>query len=520
MSTGTLRISRNGLFSGLLAAVAAAVALAYLVRATGDTGGWADWLLCVLMTGIALIQFVALADARTPLAIADEEGVRLRLGPGWMSPEWVGLPWLTISQVITEQRDLPWPEGRLVIVPRHPAHVLDQLSAGARREIRWQRRLHGAALSVPLSLFTRSSSSQLSHDLKTLAAGRAEVVGLRGRERARLDAQPVRERGPEAAESKTGPGGGIGSAEHVPVLPEQRSPAPRFDPVAAIRAARSVMRADVVRDQRPRIVPHDQAPLPVSAPAAAEAAPIKEPGPEAVIDPVIGPQVAAARGRAGLSVDQLSERTRIRPHVLEAIEVDDFGPCGGDFYARGHLGTLARYLGLDAAELTRLYDDHYAAGPINARRVFEAELATGLSGGMRATASGPRWTLLIGAALSLTMIWGVARYFTEEPARITSTSIGDSAGLSANREPITSPLTTTAKVTVRAVEVPVRVRITDRSGEQLFQGRVEPGEKISVVGVGPFEIRADKAGHARVWLNDKTVGTVGQGQQVGHRRIG
>ena len=65
------------------------------------------------------------------------------------------------------------------------------------------------------------------------------------------------------------------------------------------------------------------------------------------VEPVIGPELAAARRRLGLSVDQVAERTRIRPHVIEAIEIDDFSPCGGDFYARGHLRTLARVLGVD-----------------------------------------------------------------------------------------------------------------------------------------------------------------------------
>ena len=66
-----------------------------------------------------------------------------------------------------------------------------------------------------------------------------------------------------------------------------------------------------------------------------------------VIDPVIGPQLAAARMRLGLTVDELADRTRIRPHVIEAIEVDDFAACGGDFYARGHLRTLGRVLGVE-----------------------------------------------------------------------------------------------------------------------------------------------------------------------------
>ena len=61
--------------------------------------------------------------------------------------------------------------------------------------------------------------------------------------------------------------------------------------------------------------------------------------------------------------------------MIEAIEVDDFSACGGDFYARGHLRTLARVLGLDVAPLLEIYDERYADAPIDPRRVFEAELA-------------------------------------------------------------------------------------------------------------------------------------------------
>src|SRR3546814_13662673 len=77
---------------------------------------------------------------------------------------------------------------------------------------------------------------------------------------------------------------------------------------------------------------------------------------EPATEPVIGPDIAAARTRIGLSIDALADRTRIRPHVLESIEVDDFHACGGDFYARGHLRTLARVLGLDAAPLLTASD--------------------------------------------------------------------------------------------------------------------------------------------------------------------
>ena len=86
-------------------------------------------------------------------------------------------------------------------------------------------------------------------------------------------------------------------------------------------------------------------------PMLIDPAPIDDVAVEPAADPVVGSELAAARTRLGLTVDQLAERTRIRPHVIESIEVDDFAPCGGDFYARGHLRTLARVLGVDAAPL-------------------------------------------------------------------------------------------------------------------------------------------------------------------------
>jgi hypothetical protein len=237
--------------------------------------------------------------------------------------------------------------------------------------------------------------------------------------------------------------------------------------------------------------------------------------------PVIGPEIRAARERAGLDVDALSERTRIRPHVLEAIEVDDFGPCGGDFYARGHLRTLARYLGLDGDALVAAYDEHYAHAPINARRVFEAELGT-VRGGLRATTGGPRWSLVAAAVLVLLMAWGVARFFTEPPAEIAAPSpdVAASAGLAANREPITSPLTTTSRLTVLSLGGQSKVTIRDRTGAVLWTGTLHRGQRHDVAGVKPFRVRTDHGSATRVRLDDTWLGPVAADGGPARRTIG
>ena len=185
-------------------------------------------------------------------------------------------------------------------------------------------------------------------------------------------------------------------------------------------------------------------------------------------DPVIGPELAAARTRLGLTVDQLADRTRIRPHVIEAVEVDDFSPCGGDFYARGHLRTLARVLGIDAAPLVASYDERYADAPVTPRRVFEAELGQG--GALRGTRGGPNWSVLVAAVMALVLAWSVARLVTDSPVEV--------------RDPLPS-LTTTSGTTATGAKVPVvltaagggaEVVVRNGANELVYKGTLAFGQ--------------------------------------------
>ena len=56
----------------------------------------------------------------------------------------------------------------------------------------------------------------------------------------------------------------------------------------------------------------------------------------------IGDALAQARREAGLTLAQVSQRTCIRETIIRGIERDDFSACGGDFYTRGHIRSVAR----------------------------------------------------------------------------------------------------------------------------------------------------------------------------------
>ena len=70
----------------------------------------------------------------------------------------------------------------------------------------------------------------------------------------------------------------------------------------------------------------------------------------------IGEVLADARCRLGLSVSEVSRRTRIRATIIWGIEQDDYSACGGDFYVRGHIRAIAAAVGLDPVPLIRQLD--------------------------------------------------------------------------------------------------------------------------------------------------------------------
>jgi hypothetical protein len=450
-------VRRNSGLAALIGAAASAIAIAYLWRAS-QSGALVDWLLCAVMAVVGTTYLVTLVDSRTPLLVADELGVRIRLGS-----QWRGLPWEALGQVqVTPRRGLLH-DGRLLFAPRSPDRAMTGLDARGRWHARLNAKAYGAPLAVPLGLSTRLTSTGTVHeDLVDLAAGRAEVV--QATPQARI---PVRDGAQEAPAERPGSPrrtlfGTVGTIvsraakrsesdrgeASRPALP----PEPALSgPALPLRPTRPASRAEVTRDvpatfgnaalhldpaedesgdglrersalRRPGSVdlvfepPEHSTVRPIArAGDAVEPLVIDEFVVEPAYDPVIGPELAAARTRLGLSVDDLAERTRIRPHVLEAIEVDDFAPCGGDFYARGHLRTLARVLGKDSEPLLAAFEDRYATAPLDARRVFEAELATGMTGSMRRTAGGPNWGLLAGVVLALVLAWGVVRLFAGTP---------------------------------------------------------------------------------------------------------
>jgi cytoskeletal protein RodZ len=74
----------------------------------------------------------------------------------------------------------------------------------------------------------------------------------------------------------------------------------------------------------------------------------------------LGSTIRDAREAARISLESLSDSTSIRMGLLTEMENNNFAHCGGDTYARGHLRTIAKRIGLNPQILLDLYDEQHS----------------------------------------------------------------------------------------------------------------------------------------------------------------
>jgi cytoskeleton protein RodZ len=526
----TVEIRRRRILLGVVAAAAAVLAVGYgwlLLDRGSSLAGW-------LGAGMLLIAFAhaaAARDARHPALVADQAGIRVRAGAYW----W-GLTWAEVERVdIRPARR--WRDGLVSVVARQSARPRPERwrDRWSLRRNRWR---YDAELGVAYGLLTVVSVPDLSAALGVLAGDRLHVLGTEQQPLPTVEVNPAPD----------------GQDEQHPVTEaadgDVRSRPAAGSLVTALRSRRIGRRAELTVAAAAQGIPvGDSRPdgtevvgsLALDAPDRTGAMPLPEAGalrrdapdnvslivdestavagvrtdgtsssgtgravadtderPHVVAAPAddggapggIGAVLHHARTLLGVSVDDLAERTSIRPHVIECLERDDMSACGGDVYARGHLRMLAQSLGVDPQPLIARYDATFASEPIRVRDVFDAELST--TGLVRSGEARPRWGILLTVVLLLVVGWTLARYLSADhapsrPVHAVSTARGAGSPDVGSRL-LPGPARATA--TLRAEGGTARVVVVDRYGRRVFAGQLAVGQTHRVVGVAPLQIRA------------------------------
>jgi cytoskeletal protein RodZ len=188
-----------------------------------------------------------------------------------------------------------------------------------------------------------------------------------------------------------------------------------------------------------------------------------------------------------MSVEDVSSATRIRAGLIRAIEADDFDPCGGAVYARGHLRSIARAIGIDPEPLVAEFDrGHVVDEPMHVpgpSQPSEPDLAA------RADRHRPNWAAAMGIALVAICVlaaYGLVHKSPTHPAAQsdngtvpTPTTTSSAAPTTPSSPPPTSVAqvpTNTAVALVRATGGRTWLQVETLAGRLLFQGLLNSGQ--------------------------------------------
>jgi cytoskeletal protein RodZ len=229
----------------------------------------------------------------------------------------------------------------------------------------------------------------------------------------------------------------------------------------------------------------------------------------------IGETLARERERAGLTLTQVSLQTRIRESVIRAMEHDDFSACGGNFYARGHIRSISRVIGIDPEPLVREYDDAHGGAPmpLSALAAFEPENPVEFR-----ERRSPNWSAAMALALALVVIYAVVQVVngTGGERRSAQQVAGTPAPSTSRPAPAASaPRDPVAVAPRKQVEVRVKARaatwvnVRGDKGRQLFSGIMQPGQSQNWTDAKKISILIGNGGGLRMTVNGEDIGHPG-----------
>jgi cytoskeletal protein RodZ len=236
----------------------------------------------------------------------------------------------------------------------------------------------------------------------------------------------------------------------------------------------------------------------------------------------VGTIIAAARRERGLTVEDVSEGTRIRATLVRQIEQSDFSACGGSVYARGHIRSIARVLGIDPGSLIAAYDREHPPAPVpEAVSPLDSDPILRRN---RRLPGGFGWKPAMIGSLAAVCLVAVIAIIMPDSDSGSSAGRADVAGAGAiatatpgalpppGRPPAatpSAPAPTSMNVRVEAREAASWLEVRDDREQVLVQQLLQRGQERTVVTERSLSIKMGNAGAVGLSCNGREVGVPG-----------
>ncbi|MGA0797875.1 MAG: helix-turn-helix domain-containing protein [Candidatus Nanopelagicales bacterium] len=256
----------------------------------------------------------------------------------------------------------------------------------------------------------------------------------------------------------------------------------------------------------------------------------------------IGQALRDARISRGLSLQDISEKIKVRVSLLSLIEVDQFKKVGAPTYVRGHITAYANLVGLDAKELLKGFEDYSGDTPLDkpAREAvskFETKLDEKLnlekvSKNAREikTNSGFNWTTLMVAALGLVFVVGIFSFVTRVNQETVVPPLADTLEIEVVEETPTEQIPVAPDATednltaskdpdlvflvLEATDGNSWVRASNLDDETIFEGTIRRNESQTISNLDEVRLLVGNAGALNVSLNGQPFGKIGGNGEV------
>ena len=234
----------------------------------------------------------------------------------------------------------------------------------------------------------------------------------------------------------------------------------------------------------------------------------------------LGEFLQKAREDAGLSVDELAHIVNLRPGLIRAMESNDFLPCGGDTYARGHIRNISQITGSNSQALLALYDTEHSVDS----RSLHSQLVDNNAAAIRSENRKLSWKVLVGASLSIVVLIGIAQFaigaIDSEPTT-TSMVIEEVEPTQTPTPSPTASVTPTATSSIVSNELILSIAATRGNsnidvvigGVSVYKGPLFQGESKTFDGENSISIYLGNAGDLDLTLNGEKLAPLGERNQ-------
>ena len=235
----------------------------------------------------------------------------------------------------------------------------------------------------------------------------------------------------------------------------------------------------------------------------------------------LGTDIRDARERAGLSIEKVAEITRIRETVIRELESDVFSSCGGNAYARGHIRTISKLLGLDSDKLISkfaettgdfdrpmidLLEENNVVSPRTPRPQISYKTLASVAAGVVA--------LLIAVPAVISLVPSNKTSTVAPSSQVVAPSTTD------QNSQVVASKTAGVSLVVSGISGKSWIGIQDASGAQVFSGSINVGEVKSFSDNQLLQVTIGNAAAVSLNVNGKEIGTPGGTGEVVHLSFG